>query len=148
MGDRTSVTLMVLEEQANEAKAFFIYDPDEETLDEPFQYFHFSEISHGNLGFLDDLLNAGIAFDSSWCSISEYGPGTDYLRFLPDGSVWSEEIYDSAINPSLEKCMELIDKPEELRQYLVDHHKEVTPPSWENQIEYGKRYRAKMLISS
>ena len=147
MGDRTSVTLTVLNEQAEEAKRFFEErDVDHVSNDSVFTHFCFYEINYGMLLFLDDLQKAGVAFDSSWDHGSEYGPGTDYCRFLADGTVWREDFSDDYINPDLKRCMELIGNPEELKAFIVEHHNKVTPPSWEFQNVYGKLYKTKQLI--
>jgi hypothetical protein len=149
MGDRTSVCLTVLKEFTEEAQKYFDgYEHDHMSSDNVFTHFSFYEVNYGNLLFLDDLQKAGIAFDSNWDHGSDYGPGTDYCRFLPDGSVYRFDLSDEYINPDLKKCMELIDRPEELKAFIVEHYNKVTPPSWEFQIEYGKLYRTKQLISS
>lgn len=149
MGDRTSVTLMVLKEQQAATEAILKDDIDkhEDTL-KPFVYYYFYEVNYGNLGYCDELEAAGIAFDSSWDHGSEYGPGTDYCRFLPDGTVWRAEISDSFVNPRLDALLERIDDPETLRAFILDHQKEVTPPSWDNQLAYSKLYLTKKLIST
>ena len=149
MGDRTSVCLTVLKEHAAEAERLFGDDEhDHMSSDNVFTHFSFYEINYGELPCLDDLQKAGIAFDSSWDNGSEYGPGTDHCRFLADGTVWRQSFSDDYINPSLQKCMELINNPDELKAYIVEHHDTVTPPSWEFQNVYGKLYRTKQLISS
>ena len=149
MGDRTSVCLTVLNEQAEEAQKWFgDYEHDHMSSDNVFTHFSFYEVNYGDLLCLDDLQKAGIAFDSSWDAGSEYGPGTDYCRFLPDGSVWRRQIGDDYRNPSLEECMRLIDCLDDLKAYIVNHHDTVTPPGWEFQNVYGKLYKTINLISS
>lgn len=147
MGDRTSVTLTVLTEQSEEAETFF-ENFDHLAKDEQFSHYAFYKVNYGMLGFLDDLQKAGIAFSSNWDHGDVYGPGTDYLRFYADGSVWRQEISDSFINPELNQCMKLIDNPEELKEYIVQHFNAVTPPSWDHQIEYGRLHKTIRLIQN
>ncbi len=149
MGDRTSVTLSVLKEQYIEAACFFgDFEPDHIASDDVgFSHVSFYEVNYGDLPFLDDLQMAGIAFDSHWDPGSEYGSGTEYCRFLSDGTVWRTSVSDAYVNPDLGKCMDLLDKPDELKTYITNHYNEVTPPSWDHQIEYGKLYKAYQLIN-
>lgn len=148
MGDRTYVTLSVLKSQEQKASSLFTYSPDEDWLDDQLAHFGFPEVNYGNLGFLYELRAAGIAYDSRWESGGDYGPGTESLRFTQGGEAIENTVYDSGKNPDLQYLMDRIDKPEELRSYILKHHKEVTNLPWENQEEYGKLYQAKQLISS
>lgn len=150
MGDRTSVTLTVLKEQAQAAQALFEYPPEHQSEDMgsmPLCYFNFYEVNYGDLPFLDALQEAGIAFDSDWDHGSEYGSGTDFCRFYPDGTVQRTDYSDEYKNPDLHRMMGLLDEPEALKAYILDHHKKITPQPWDNQIEYGKLYRTKNLIT-
>lgn len=148
MGDRTTVTLSVLESQEDKAREYFEFEDNEAWLDEPLSYHQFDEINHGELDFLHKLKAAGIAYESRWDRGYEYGPGVKSLRFTPDGNVVEKEIYDSECAIDLKSLMPLLDKPEELREYILTRHQEVSTLSWENQEEYGKLYRAKQLIST
>ena len=147
MGDRTTVTLSVLESQKNEAQEYFEFEDNCHWFDEPLAYYQFEEVNYGTLDFLDKLKAAGIAYESQWDRGSEYGAGVKSVRFTADGEVIQKEIYDSeiGINPAL--LMEVIDEPEKLRQLIISHHEEVSTLSWENQEQYGKIYRAKQLIT-
>jgi hypothetical protein len=148
MGDRTSVFLDVLIPQADAAKELFEFEPDSAYQNgEQFIEFQFDEINHGTLDFLPKLREAGIAFDSSWAAGSEYGPGTTFCRFTPDGEVIQFDRYDSELNPDMNCLMRLIDNPVALRNAILEHHKETTPLPWDNQEEYGKLYRTKQLIN-
>jgi hypothetical protein len=147
MGDRTTVVLTVLKSQSEKAKKFFDCNSEEENVSDEFVDYSFYEVNYGSLGFLNDLQDAGIAFNSNWGHGSEYGPGTEYLRFLPDGTHWREEVSDSYINPDLDTCMKLLDKPEELCIFIRNHYERITPPSWDNQEEYAKLFLARQLIT-
>lgn len=151
MGDRTSVTLTVLKQQALQAKALFDgWTPEHEAEHEglfPLVYFSFYEVNYGDLPFLDALQEAGIAFDSDWDHGSEYTAGTDFCRYRSDGSVQRYTYSEEYKNPSLPGLMKLLDDPDGLKAYIVDHYNNVTPEPWDNQIEYGKLYRTKNLIT-
>ena len=148
MGDRTSVNLEILNVHV---EAFKEIDTDyDETCPGAFDTtcFHYYEVNYGELDFLDELEKKGIPYDSQWGSGGSYSSGTVYCRFTPEGECEIKEVYDDCINPELDKCLSLINSPDELIKYILDFKKEITPLSWENQAEYGKRYLAKKLISS
>ena len=50
------------------------------------------------------------------------------------------------MNPDIEQLMKLIDKPEELRQFIVNHQEEHATLPWENQEENGKIFLTRKLI--
>ena len=149
MGDRTTVVLSVLKSQEADALKHFdasgceCWEHDDQTC-----CWQFEEVNYGNLEFLQHLRSAGIAYNSSWSAGSEYGPGTEYCRFTEDGLIHCVEVADVDINPSITKLLELIDNPDGLRAFILEHHATTTPPSWDNQEEYGRRHRARMLINS
>jgi hypothetical protein len=148
MGDRTTVYLDVLVSQAEAAKKLFDYGSQDEYLNgEGFIEFVFTEINHGTLDFLSKLQEAGIAYDSSWSPGNEYGAGANFCRFTADGEVICFDRYDSEAHPDLSCLMTRIDDPIALREYILEHHKNVTPLPWDNQEEYGKLYRTKQLIN-
>lgn len=148
MGDRTTVTLSVLKEQAEEAKKHFDYGADNESEAGKLIHFEFYEVNYGTLGFLKQLTAAGIAYDSEWGHGSEYGPGCEYCRFTAEGEAIIKELYNSDANPEIDLLVPVLDDPEKLRQTILDHieSREVLP--WDNQIEYGKIYRIAQLISN
>ncbi len=148
MSDRTSVTLHVLKVDADKARATFNDSPAyTDTSDELLTEFGFDDVNYGNLPFLPKLLEAGIAYNSSWGSGDSYGPGTFSLRFTAEGNPVTWELYDETINPNLVDLMERIDKPVELRQYLLAHEAKTIEPTWDNQEEFSKIFRAKQLIT-
>lgn len=148
MGDRTSVTLSFLESQQDEALKHFDSDADEAWCDEPIAYHRFEEVNYGTLDFLDKLKVAGIAYESEWDSGSNFGPGVKSVRFTADGEVVEKEVYNSECSIDVHDLMVLLDKPEELENLITSTHQAVSVLSWENQEEYGQRYRARQLIST
>ena len=147
MGDRTSVTLTVLIEQAAEAEKLFTFGSDYGYANEKFAMYDFNEVNYGNLPFLNELMHAGIAFDSEWGSGSEYGPGIHFCRFDAQGLIHANEVSDEGQNPPLGELIKRIDDHNALRQYILEYKRDVTPLPWDNQIEYGKIHRALMLIT-
>ena len=150
MGDRTNVELTILESQKESAESFFDDEPGEGYDGQDGQWiYQFSEVSYGNLEFLGALRDAGIAYDSSWESGGEYTAGTASCRFTPEGACIEKEIYDTKINPSLDKLIELIDQPDALRKYILIHQESISVlPLDEDQAEYGKLFRTHKLIGS
>lgn len=150
MGDRTSVTLTVLKEQALAATALFDgWEPEHAVEHEglvPLMYFSFYEVNYGDLPFLDALQEAGIAFDSDWDHGGEYSAGIDFCRFYPDGTVQRYDYSNEYKNPDLHRMMGLLDEPEALKAYILDHHKKITPQPWDNQAEYSKIYQTMQLL--
>jgi len=148
MGDRTYVTLWVKTVHADEVRPFADKEgyADEGTYEDSTS-FGFEEVNSGELSFLEELEKLGIAYDSSWEPGSEYGAGTSSARFTPEGVLQIKEIYDSDYNPRLQELMKLINSPDALKAYILQHQKEVTSLPWDNQVEYGKLYRAACLIN-
>lgn len=150
MGDRTSVRLLLLTEQVAFAQS--VVDLDAEGTNE---WSHtgihseclFEEVNYGRLHFLSALTEAGIAFNSVWSDGGNYSSGITYGRFLPDGTSFSQDIYDDEINLDLAALQGLFDKPNALVLYIQEQIKNTIPIPWDNQIEYGKLYRARKLIT-
>lgn len=147
MGDRTSVTLMVLLSQEEAAKSIFGGDSENRWTHGEFAYHSFYEVNYGELSFLDALESAGIAFDSDWDSGSEYGPGCDSCRFTVEGNVIRKNISNDYKNPSIHTLMEKINDYTALKEFITKHYENITVPPWDNQEQYAKIYRAKQLIN-
>ena len=147
MGDRTTVTLTVLNAQAAKAEALFEYGADQEQSDDAFTSFIFNEVNYGTLDFLPALLAVGIAYDSEWERGGDFVAGSEYGRFTPEGYSKVLGIDDCNLNPDIYSLMGLIDDPVELRAYIMHHHQKATPLPWDNQEEYGKLYLARQLIN-
>lgn len=148
MGDRTSVYLTVLTTQAEQAENLFDYESNEDREYIGTTIFTFYEVNYGELDFLPELADAGIAYDSMWGSGHEYSTGTESVRFTPDGDIVRKTIYSNEVNPNLDRLMELINKPVALCRYILEHKESITVAPIDNtQIEYGKRYLVKKLIA-
>lgn len=147
MGDRTTVTLSVLKVHSDETKKHFEYDPEEETVGEQFVNFLFYEVNYGTLPFLGNLMEAGIPFTADWDSGGDYGPGSHFCRYTADGELQEIELSNEYVNPDLTRLMGLLDEPEALKEYIINHHKAVTPLPWDNQLEHCKVFRTKKLIN-
>lgn len=151
MGDRTSVTLYVLTAQKDEALELIGEESSEEGevgIDSGQYYFSFEQVNYGNLLCLAKLREHGIAYESAWEAGDEYGPGTEYLRFTPDGEAVEITVYDSDQNPDLHKLLAHINNYDELREVIISHKKNITPLPWDNQVEYGKIYRMTQLVTT
>jgi hypothetical protein len=146
MGDRTSVTLTVLNEHT--AKVREIASDFDEEFPGGIQTncIQYHDVNYGTLDFLPALETLGIAYESAWDNGCEYGAGTRYCRFTPEGAIDTKEVYVSERNPDIDKLMARIDNPVQLIQDIKLHYESVTPLSWDNQAEYGRKYAALNLI--
>lgn len=147
MGDRTDVTLTVLTAQT---EAVGVIGPgwSDKFVDGQCTSFEYNEVNYGELEFLDALEKAGIAYDSDWEAGDEFPKGRKSCRFTAEGASEVKEVYDTYRNPNIQALMARIDDFADLRQYILHHNKRVTSLPWDNQEEYGKRYRVKQLISA
>lgn len=156
MGDRTWVHLTILASQLEQARP--IIEASEGELEEPESiatsapntptliWFKFEECNYGNLSCEKALQQAGIPFDKAWGRGDAYDSGTMYNRYTGAGELAAIEVYDAGINPDIDELLKRIDEPDKLRQYIRDHKGKITPLPWDDQEEYGKRYRARQLI--
>ena len=154
MGDRTYVMLYVPAELFEQAKGIAIKhdgEPNEEdTLNDEVLYMGFEEVNYGELGCIKELQSAGIAYDMDWAKGSEYDEGVQYCRFTETGDLTLKTVLggDYYIHPSvLEKDIEEHNSLDAVKDLLKRHHAAVDPPSWDNQVEYGKIYRTRQLIA-
>ena len=145
MGDRTWVEIIVLNESASLVKEIL---PDYAEIDESpsLTSFFFHEVNNGWVEEQDQLTELGIAYNYKWGKGDNYNPGTKYIRFTPEGDLQHIEYYENELNPPLEKLLGLIDQPKKMAQYVRQYSAEKTPLPWDNQVEYGKIYRARQLI--
>lgn len=146
----SSVCLTVLTSQREKTETLFSDTSNEDAENGTGVWIYwFHEIDYGNLDFLTKLRDAGIAFDSSWDSGSEYEAGTSSCRFTFYGSCIEKNIYDSHVNPPIDMLMGFIDQPVNLRKYILDHQETISVlPLDQNQETYGKLYQAHKLIGS
>ena len=154
MGDRTYVHLHVPAELFAQAKEIAIKhdgEPHGEATDEDGVHFMgFEEVNYGELCCIKELQSAGIAYDMDWAKGSEYDGGVQYCRFTETGALTLKTINgsDYYIHPSvLEKVIEEHNSLDAVKDFLKRHHEATDPPSWDNQVEYGKMYRARQLIA-
>ena len=153
MGDRTDVTLTVLETD-REATINIIKSTKQWRSSNyignagniSFCYFDFEEVNYGDLPFLPLLIQAGIPFDSSWGHGSEYDPGTTSCRFLDNGHAQVKDNIPSDPSIAITALLARIDKPAELVQYIRDKEDEFTVLPWDNQEENKKTYRTLRLL--
>ena len=107
----------------------------------------FEEVNYGELPFLSEMADAGIPYNSSWSSGSNYGAGTEYNRYTSEGCTVFLNVFDEDINPSIVALMTVIDEPIKLQEMVRNHHRDMTPLPWDNQVEYAKKYRVLKLIN-
>lgn len=149
MGDRTSVSLQIRVEQRAAAEEIMGMDSsnDHYPIGEELYEYSFDEVNYGTLDFLDEFVQAGIAYDSNWGAGSEYSPGTEAVRFNEEGVVLQVTVYEGGENPDMTELLARIDTPDELKKYILEHHsKTQIGPLDAEQITNGKRYQARKLI--
>lgn len=148
MSDRATVHLTVLDTQSEATKAFFDCEPgDSGNADHGCKYFQFDGVNYGNLDFLDNLRDAGIAYDSDWGAGNEYLAGCHSCRFTPAGDCIEKHVYDGDAAVPLDAVMHILHDHAALVKCIEACHEHVYVLPWDNQEEYGKIYRAKRLIS-
>ena len=147
MGDRTWVAITVLKESLDQVKEIFSDFYDIEIVEGDYlASLHFDEVNNECVEEQDDLTEKGIPYNYEWGIGDNYDPGSKYIRFTPKGDLQHIEYYANELNPPLEKLLELVDQPEKMAQYVRQYSAEKTPLPWDNQVEYGKIYRARQLI--
>lgn len=149
MGDHTTVTLYVPSALKVQAESLFDYAAAEAGEDpgDGLAYFVFDEVNYGNLEFLNLLGEAGIAYDSCWDSGDQHGAGSTCLRFDSEGNALYKDISDNNSNPCIVTLLSLIDDHKKLKEFILKHQEEQSEMPWDNQVEYGKIFLAKKLIS-
>ena len=145
MGDRTWVEIVVLNETLSLVEEIL---PDDAEINTSLgvSSFYFDEVIDGCIEEQHELTKAGIPYNYEWGKGDFYTSGTKYIRFTPEGELEHIEYYEFDINPPLEKLLELVSKPKELAEHVQQFADDITPLPWDNQVEYGKRYRARQLI--
>ena len=92
------------------------------------------------------MADAGIPYNSSWSSGSNYGAGTEYNRYTSSGQNVLLTVSDERINPCIVGLMTVIDEPIKLQEMVRNHHQDTTPLPWDNQVAYGKLHRTRCLV--
>lgn len=154
MGDRTYVHLRVPAELFAQAKEIAIKhdgEPHGEATDEDgVPFMGFEEVNYGELCCIKELQSAGIPYDMDWARGSSYEEGVQHCRFTETGELSLKVVMgsDHNINPgALADVIKKHDTLDAVKDLLKRHHEAVDPPSWDNQVEYGKMYRARQLIA-
>lgn len=150
MGDRVSVTISVPTVLADATEALIEKYDGNYTEVEEFTLstdYGFDEVNYGNLECEQHLTAAGIAWIKSWGAGGGFTAGTAWAMFREDGSLHAGEFGDASPEEVLREFFNLIDQPQNLADALRAKRDEITSPSWENQVEYGKRYLAVNLIN-
>lgn len=149
MGDRVAVTLCVPTQCANEAICLISEgDPEDSFADNDFAYLTYFDVNYGELNNLSKLIEHGIPFESTWKAGCEFGKGTNYCRFTSDGEYAGFTMYEGEENPPIQELLSLLDNYAVLKQYVQIYKESHTPLPWDNQIEYGKLYRLKQIITT
>ena len=147
MGDRTTVYLTVLKTQADAAKKLFDEGGDEDHRDDETSIFTFYDVNYGELEFLDELRDAGIAYDSDWSEGDNYSSGTQSCRFTHTGDCIEKVLDGDSQSISLDLLVSLKHDYIAIVDLIDKRVEEADVLSWYNQEIFGSRYRAKKLIA-
>lgn len=153
MGDRTYVTLTVLLEHVEQARDILVErngEPhDEGTTGKTPElgFFSFEEVNYGNLCGRDQLQALGIAYTSEWENGGNFRAGGEYCRFTAEGDTIIKEIYQGDEDPPIAALLQRLDDYTKLKAFILDYQEKTTPLPWDNQLQYGKLHRTKLLIS-
>lgn len=156
MGDRTTVTLMVL--SAHKEKAIsLIYKkdgdfPDDEGDNSDISWLTYFEVNYGTLKGLSQFKTEGIPYTVEWEAGEEYSAGGESLRFTPKGTAvmnstckeWPENVIQECITEIQEAAASGSKTALEILEEKLNHH---CIPSWENQEALAKHYLATQLIT-
>lgn len=146
---RVYVTLKVLAAQADQTKEI-LYNNHEwtDTWEKgKYTFFGFSDVSMGDLDFLDELQELGIAHNSKWNAGDEFGEGTEYCRFTPNGEVFQKTLYVADSSVPLESLVENLENHEMLKELILKKQAERhVEPLDARQIEYGKLHQVARLV--
>ena len=161
MGDRTRVILTVLTCHYEQVKDIFEgywkcdkYNTDEVELlnSVSVTWLQFDEVNYGELPHLDKLTSLGIAYSSEWEEGSEYPEGGQKVYFTKEGEEVHKNYDASNLNikyQELRNILSLTSNPlADLEARVAVMTDLLRPINWENQEEYGKRYRARQLIGA
>lgn len=111
--------------------------------------FGFEEVNYGELPpeFLQAMRDNGIAYDMDWFAGGEFIAGTWSLRFNADGEAQQLSFTTAQVGVPLSTLLANINDHEKLKAAIREHEANTVAWSWENQDTYGKRYRARQLIT-
>lgn len=151
MSGTIDITLIVLSVHASMLNTI-MQDNSLASFDEKYDYeettyYIFYECRGQSLAISDLLSKHGIAFTQEWtddCGNS----GINTQRFTSRGKSIYKDLDNSKVNPDAEQCLNLIDKPVELREYILEHQASRLFLPWDNQEQNGKLYMARQLINA
>lgn len=151
MSGTIDITLIVLSVHASMLNTI-MQDNSLASFDEKYDFeettfFTFYECRGQTLPILDLLSKHGIAFTQMWTDDCGYS-GVIIQRFTSLGESINKNLNDSENNPDSEQCLNLIDKPIELREYILEHQASRLFLPWDNQEQNGKLYMARQLINA
>jgi hypothetical protein len=149
MSDRTTVFLTLPKLLIKLAVPLFKDPPSDSNLTMNLDYvtYTFEDCNYGELRFADKLTEQGIPHNREWDSGDEYSAGVETVRFTSEGKVQRITIYDGSRSIDIDTLVELINNYEDLKEYILTKQKENEVLPWDNQIEYGRIYRARRLIT-
>lgn len=108
----------------------------------------FYEVRNAELEFLPKLQEQGVAYDCSWDRGVDFEQGTEHCRFTQDGEKIIKTIFADQLNPNLRDLVKHKDDPERLRNFILEFERKLEVLPWDNQIEYGKAYSLRQLITT
>ena len=147
MDDRTWAEIVVLKESLPQVKEFL--DEEAQISEGPvLASFYFDEVNNGCVEAQDELTEAGIPYNYQWGMGDRFEGGMKYIRFTSEGALVCIEYVDSERNPPIEKLLKLVVAPLKLANYVHQFNADKTPLPWDNQVEYGKRFRTLQLLST
>jgi hypothetical protein len=148
MGDRTTVTLCIPKEFEEITSKLIADDPWDTSSTEKLSYLVFEEVNYGELSNLDLLIENGIPYTATWERGGEFDPGSEYARFTPEGNVEVKTIYCSDESIPIHVLLSWAEKSTQfLLDSLNDANARIAVLPWDNQVQYGKIYKTKLLIT-
>lgn len=108
------------------------------------------EVNYANIeAETQALIREGIPHSWYWTAGGDYDSGKGYVRFTPEGEVIYFDYDDPQTNPNVDEVIKLVETKtsEEVLEYLRKYKAKYSPQSWDNQVEYGKVYKLKQLVS-
>ena len=149
MGDRCDVYIQIPAEYKDQVT--HILDPTQhwETV-HGLAEFCIPEVNYANIeAETQALTREGIPHSWYWTPGGGYDSGKGYVRFTAEGEVIYHDYSDPDVNPCIDHVIKLLETKtsEEVLEYLREYKAKYSPQSWDNQVEYGKVYKLKQLVS-
>lgn len=104
--------------------------------------------NYGELPIAQELIDLGIPFNTWWETTQWTDGGNEYYRYTPEGESIVKYVSEKDCHPDLALLKHNIYNHSALIDYINWFDKKTISPSWDNQIEYGKRHRARLLIGA